>query len=53
MLICKICGAEFDFSPGEQTFYKDRGLEPPKRCPECRAKKRREVKSNDRVSRET
>ena len=44
MLTCKICGTEFEFSQGERAFYKDRGLEPPKRCLQCRAKKRRDSK---------
>ena len=46
-MLCKICGAEFEFSLGEQVFYKDRGFDPPKRCPQCRAKKRREEKGKN------
>ncbi len=44
ILKCKICGKEFIFTEGEQDFYKNRGLDPPKRCPQCRAKKRRDSK---------
>ena len=44
---CKVCGVEFKFSEGEQAFYKDRALDPPKRCPECRARKRREQKETE------
>ena len=47
-MLCKICGSEFEFTQGEQTFYKDRGLDPPKRCPECRVKKRREEKRREK-----
>jgi len=36
VLICKRCGNTFDFTEGEQEFYTDRGLNEPKRCPECR-----------------
>ncbi len=43
-MVCKICGKPFETTEGELQFYRDRALEPPKRCPECRAKKRREVK---------
>jgi len=42
-IICKICGVKFEWSEGEQAFYKDRNLAPPKRCKDCRAKKK-EVK---------
>ena len=38
-IVCKICKGKFIFTDGEAQFYKDRGLEEPKRCPECRAKK--------------
>jgi DNA-directed RNA polymerase subunit RPC12/RpoP len=48
-MICKICGKQFETTEGEIQFYKDRSLEPPKRCPECRAKKRREVKENGTI----
>jgi hypothetical protein len=36
-LTCKDCNAEFVFSEGEQTFYKEKGFEnEPQRCPDCR-----------------
>lgn len=38
---CKICGNEFTFTEGEEQFYQDRNLsKPPKRCPNCRSKKK-------------
>ena len=40
---CKICFKEFEWSEGEQAFYKDRNLAPPKRCKDCRVKKVKEV----------
>jgi len=40
-LKCKICGNQFEFTKEEEGFYKDRNLNyPPKRCPNCRAKKK-------------
>ena len=36
---CKVCGKDFEWSEGEQKFYADRQLAPPKRCKECRVKK--------------
>ena len=47
-LTCKICGKDFEFSQGERVFYESRSLNPPKRCPECRAKKRKEMKSEEK-----
>lgn len=35
------CGAEFEFTAGEQAFYQERELIAPKRCPACRAEKRK------------
>ena len=47
MIVCKICSSEFEFSEGERQFYEGRSLNAPKRCPDCRAKKRREVKEDE------
>ncbi len=38
-LTCKICGIEFTWRIGEQQFYRDRRLQEPRRCPECRVKR--------------
>lgn len=40
-LMCMDCKRSFMFEPGEQKFFKMRGLTPPKRCPSCRSRKRR------------
>jgi len=40
ILTCKICGNEFTWSEAEQEFYSDRKLVEPKRCPECRTKRK-------------
>ena len=43
MLIkCKDCGNDFEFTKGEQDFFQQRGLYPPKRCPTCRMKRKKE-----------
>lgn len=45
-LTCQDCGQDFPFSAGEQKFYEEKGFDPPKRCPQCR-KKRRSSQTND------
>ena len=40
-LTCVECKNTFLFETGEQKFYKMRGLTPPKRCTNCRNKRRR------------
>ena len=37
---CVDCGAGFILTSGERQFYSDRKLNLPKRCPECRRKRR-------------
>jgi len=37
---CKVCGNEFTWSEAEIQFYQDRKLVEPKRCPECRTKRK-------------
>jgi CxxC-x17-CxxC domain-containing protein len=46
-LTCKDCGKAFVWTAGEQQFYKDKGFtNPPSRCPECRAKKKADMRAN-------
>jgi len=40
------CGKVFELTEREERFFTDKGLFVPKRCPECR-KKRREAKRNE------
>ena len=40
-LSCVDCRKSFIFESGEQKFFKMRGLTPPKRCPNCRSKRKR------------
>jgi len=36
-LVCRDCGAEFDFTAGEQEFYAEKGFQnEPTRCKDCR-----------------
>ena len=37
---CWDCGAWFMLKAEEQKFYDEKGLKPPKRCKECREKRR-------------
>lgn len=40
-LTCVDCGNQFTWTASEQQFYSDKGFtNPPKRCPDCRAKKK-------------
>ena len=44
-LQCVECGAIFEFSAEDQEFYAKKGYSAPKRCPQCRA--RRKAQQND------
>lgn len=39
-IVCADCGRSFTWSYGEQRFYKERNLSPPKRCEDCRTRRR-------------
>lgn len=39
--ICKQCGKEFEITDSEAQFYKDKGLQLPKRCKQCREENKR------------
>lgn len=39
-LKCVDCNFSFIFSEGEQKFYEEKGFLPPRRCKECRMKKK-------------
>lgn len=46
---CQDCGEEFIFTERDQSFYQEKGFEPPKRCRFCRnARKVRQVAYNNR-----
>ena len=39
-LQCLDCGLSFIFSKGEQRYFLSKGLSEPKRCPQCRLKRK-------------
>jgi len=39
-LTCVDCGDTFTWTRGERYFYASKGLVEPKRCPECRLKRK-------------
>lgn len=53
-LICKDCGAEFEFTAGEQEFYAEKGFtNEPQRCKACRSnRKNSRGESSERAPRE-
>ena len=52
-LTCSDCGATFTFTGAEQAFYADKGFAAPKRCPECREKKKSERRNNRQFTKVT
>ena len=55
ILICKDCGAEFEFTAGEQEFYAEKGFtNEPQRCKACRSNRKnsRWDSSSERAPRE-
>ncbi len=40
VITCKDCGLDFTYAVEEQRFFEEKGFQPPKRCPDCRRKKR-------------
>jgi len=40
LLRCVDCGTDFIFTAGEQRYFLSKGLSIPKRCPECRQKRK-------------
>jgi hypothetical protein len=44
---CVDCRAHFISTAGEQAFFADAGLQPPRRCKPCRAEKKRRNAERD------
>lgn len=42
-LMCKDCGASFVYTAGDQEFYASKGFNEPKRCKDCRLKKKQQM----------
>lgn len=47
-MICKDCGKEFNIIPGEMKFYEANNLKLPKRCPDCRAARKKANEAAER-----
>ncbi|WP_422821967.1 zinc-ribbon domain containing protein [Thermoclostridium stercorarium] len=45
---CKTCGKVFAMNRREILWYSNMGFPLPKRCPECRAKRRKEREKNEK-----
>ena len=45
-ITCNCCGKKFNITNGENEYFQKKGLELPKRCPECRSQGRRPDYSN-------
>lgn len=43
LLTCIDCKEDFRFSEGEQEFYQSKGFQKPKRCEDCRKKKKEKM----------
>ena len=40
-LECTVCSGAFDFTEDEQSFYEQKGFQPPKKCKPCRDQAKR------------
>lgn len=47
---CQDCSHDFVWTAGEQLFFQDRQLAPPKRCPKCRIVRRASIQGTIRVT---
>lgn len=45
ILRCVDCGSNYILTVGEQQFFRDAKLHLPKRCPTCRARRRKQEQS--------
>jgi len=44
-LTCIDCGEDFIFNVGEQEFFEEKGFSEPKRCKDCREKRKAEKRN--------
>ena len=49
-LDCRDCGIPFVWNAGEQRFYAERQISQPKRCKECRIRKKASYAMAERVA---
>lgn len=52
-LTCADCGNQFTFEAAEQAFFADKGFPAPKRCSDCREKKKSERRSTKQFTKVT
>ncbi len=50
LIHCTDCGKDFLFTAGEQRYYEQRGFNPPRRCKDCRDKRKSEKDSGRHAS---
>jgi len=54
ILTCKECGAEFEFTAGQQEFFAEKGFtNEPSRCPSCRAARKQRMSRGNARGRNT
>lgn len=49
VLRCCDCYGQFTFSAGERRYFLSKGLTIPKRCPECRTRRKRSLVPDNEV----
>lgn len=47
--VCKDCGAEFELTASEKTWYAQQGFELPRRCKTCRDKRKKGKRDKSRM----
>jgi len=45
-LTCNDCNEDFIFTAGEQDFFEEKGFDEPKRCKDCRDRKKSEKRNS-------
>jgi len=48
-IVCVDCESKFEFTEGEQEFYRERSFQEPKRCKKCRVVRRQRRNSEGEV----
>lgn len=46
-ITCVDCLQDFTWTYGEQIYFRDRKLSPPRRCPQCREARRKRITNSD------
>jgi DNA-directed RNA polymerase subunit RPC12/RpoP len=48
-IVCADCGREFTFTIGEQRYFQSKSLTTPRRCPQCRERRKRTLVPDEGV----